>query len=145
VIEFRTVIDDATSEAIAFLLEQCFAAGALEAYAIPATMKKSRPGHEITVLSSLTKAASVEQCLFHHGGTFGLRVQEISRSILEREFLPVELPMGTVQVKIGRRAGTVLVIAPEYEDCRQLALTSGKTLKEIYFAAETMAREKLKY
>jgi uncharacterized protein (DUF111 family) len=40
-----------------------------------------------------------------------------------------------VRVKIGRLAGAVVNVAPEFEDCRQAAERHGVPLKEILAAA----------
>ena len=41
-----------------------------------------------------------------------------------------------VRVNIARRNGRVTNIAPEYEDCREIALASGVPLKDVYDEAK---------
>jgi uncharacterized protein (DUF111 family) len=51
VAELRCQVDDATGESLALLLDDLLAAGALDAFLAPITMKKGRPGHLLTVLA----------------------------------------------------------------------------------------------
>jgi uncharacterized protein (TIGR00299 family) protein len=143
VVEFRAVIDDMTAEAIADLLERCLEAGAVEAYALPATMKKSRPGAEVTVLAPPERAAAVQDCLFANSSTFGLRRQTIPRVVLERETIGTEVLGQRVRVKIGRYRGAIIRVQPEYEDCRSVSRILGQPLAEVFRLAENSARQSL--
>lgn len=143
VTEFRTVIDDMTPEAVAYCLERCFAAGALEAYAVPATMKKNRLGFELTVLAPPAKAPAVQATLFRHSSTFGIRVQQVPRSVLTREFVTVEVAGTEVRVKVGRCQGELLALAPEFDDCRAVAESTSMPIGEVFKKAEHLALEQV--
>jgi len=47
----------------------------------------------------------------------------------------VDTAFGGVRVKRSRLADRSLAMAPEYEDCRRLALAAGVTWREVYNAA----------
>ncbi|MCX7934316.1 MAG: nickel pincer cofactor biosynthesis protein LarC, partial [Planctomycetota bacterium] len=103
IVEFRMALDDMTPVAVADLLERARQGGAVDAYALHATMKKSRPAMEIVVLAPLAKAEEVESLLFLHSTTFGLRRQWLPRRILQRECLSVPIFGHEIRVKVGYR------------------------------------------
>ncbi|MDR1612084.1 MAG: nickel pincer cofactor biosynthesis protein LarC [Planctomycetota bacterium] len=140
VVEFRAVIDDMTPEAVAFLQEACLAAGAVEAYSLPATMKKGRLGHEITVIAHAGRAGKVLDVMWRQSSTFGIRLREISRIVLAREIRAVEVDGRRIRVKLGMLGDEIIRRQPEYEDCRAAALATGKSLREIFGLADAAAR-----
>ncbi|MBN2712983.1 MAG: nickel pincer cofactor biosynthesis protein LarC [Planctomycetes bacterium] len=143
VIEFCCAIDDMTAEELAYAMEKLFDAGALDVYALPVTMKKSRLAHELKVVCALKDEEPVEKALFVHTSTFGVRKSRIDRTILVREHVAVELEGGTVKVKVGRLGGEVVTVKPEYEDCRALADKQGECLSKIYENALKAAKQVL--
>ncbi len=135
VVEFRFSVDDMTAEGIGYLCEQCFLAGALDAYAVPAVMKKGRPGHEVTVLASPDIAPLVADCIWRESSTFGMRVGERSRLVLQRDFRTVTVQGRKIRVKLGWRAGDIIRRQPEYEDCRAAAAATGIPFAAIFSQA----------
>ncbi|MCC8108917.1 MAG: LarC family nickel insertion protein [Planctomycetes bacterium] len=140
VVEFRFVVDDMTSETVGHLLERALAAGALEAYATPVTMKKSRPGHEVTVLALTETAPVVADVLWRESTTFGMRVGERSRLVLQREFRTVHVLGHDIHIKIGWREGVVIRRQPEFEDCRSAAVATGVPIVEVFRMAQEAAQ-----
>jgi len=55
----------------------------------------------------------------------------------------VTTPYGTVKVKVAKLGDEIVNIAPEYEDCRRLALERGVPLKEVMSAAIVAARDRI--
>ncbi len=131
VIEYRAVLDDATGEEAGRVLELCYAAGALEAYFLPAVMKKSRPGYELVILAPADACGGVEAAVFGSGLTLGMRKNRLQRVILPREQETVTLEGEPVRVKIGRHAGRVVFVKPEYDDCVRISEKTGIALREI--------------
>jgi uncharacterized protein (DUF111 family) len=78
--------------------------------------------------------------LFEQTTTIGVRIYEARRKVLEREMLSVETPYGAVTVKVAKRNGKVLNVAPEYEDCQRLATQNGVPLKQVIIAAQAAAQ-----
>jgi uncharacterized protein (DUF111 family) len=64
--------------------------------------------------------------------TFGIRYREMDRRTLDRELIKVKTSAGQVQIKIGRQAGKILQVAPEFESCYAAAQRSQQPLKRIY-------------
>ena len=78
---------------------------------------------------------AVERVLFTEGTTLGVRRHKVERTELVRRFVSLETPHGPVRLKIGELAGEVVHVAPEYEECRELAQRAGVPLREVIRAA----------
>ena len=65
--------------------------------------------------------------IFAETTTLGLRVYPAERRVQSRTFAEVETQYGKVRMKVSSEGS----YAPEYEDCRKLALASSVPLKQI--------------
>jgi pyridinium-3,5-bisthiocarboxylic acid mononucleotide nickel chelatase len=140
----ETEVDDMSPQLCAPLMERLLAAGALDAYFTPVQMKKGRPGLLITVLGPPARRGELEEVLFAETTTLGVRHQELERTVLEREVVAVETTYGTVGVKVGRRGGRLLNAQPEFDDCQRLAAAAGVPVKEVWAAALTAWRTRVR-
>ena len=131
----ETNLDDLSPQLIAAALESVLAAGALDVWVAPLTMKKGRPGHLFGALAAEGTRAAVEAEIFRQTSTLGIRATRVERRVLEREMVEVDTAYGKVRVKVGRLAGVVVNVGPEFEDCRQAAERSGVPVKEVMAAA----------
>ena len=129
-------VDDMSPQLYGYLVERALDAGALDITCSSIQMKKNRPGLEISVLCVPERAEGLAQLLFEETTTIGLRIHEAGRLVLDREVVKVETPYGTVRVKIAKRAGKVINVAPEYEDCQRLAVEKSVPLKDVILAAQ---------
>ncbi len=120
-----TQIDDLNPQAIGYIYELLFQAGALDIFTQAIGMKKSRSGILLTVICPFDRAIECEQIIFAETTTLGIRRRAEVRSILPREIESVTTKYGTVRVKIARNNLTdddrIINIQPEYEDCATLA------------------------
>src|SRR5262249_52421176 len=130
-LQLEANLDDLSPQLLAVALDAALRAGALDAWILPATMKKGRPGHLIAALVALSEKGAVEQALFRETSTLGRRAFPVERTVLERELVEVSTPYGPVRVKLGRRQGLLLNAAPEFEDCRAAAERHGVGVKEV--------------
>ncbi len=135
-------LDDMSPQLYGYLVDQALAAGALDVTCSSVQMKKNRPGLQITVLTAPEKADALAQLLFEQTTTIGLRIYEARRKVLEREHVEVETPYGKVRVKVAKREGKVVNVAPEFDDCQRLAAEKNVPLKEVILAAQTAYRQK---
>lgn len=135
VVELEANIDDMTAEGLALALERLLAAGALDTQVLPATMKKSRPGHLLRVLCDPAQETALATAMLTHTTTFGVRVQEKERYKLQREFRSVATAFGPVRIKIGLLGDQPLHFVPEYEDVRAAALAHQVTFETAHAAA----------
>jgi len=132
IVEVQTNIDDLSPEILGATQERLFQAGALDVFFTPIQMKKGRPATMLSVLCEPAALPVIEDILFTETSTFGLRYREMNRRILDRDIVEVETPAGRIQIKIGRQAGRILQVAPEFESCRVAAQRSGEALKRVY-------------
>ncbi|NIM04273.1 MAG: nickel pincer cofactor biosynthesis protein LarC [Armatimonadetes bacterium] len=135
----ETNIDDMNPELCESLMERLFAAGALDAYLTPIIMKKGRPGVIVSALCNLQDRDEVYKAFLGESTTLGVRVSEIERCCLEREFREVETRWGKVKIKVARSDNRVIRAAPEYEDCRRLAKEHNVLVREVYDEAKARA------
>ena len=136
----ETNIDDLSPEVVGATMEKLLAAGALDVFFTPIQMKKNRPAIQLSVLCENLAAATIADIIFSETTAFGLRMDQVRRLKLAREFKEVATPFGTVTVKIGLRGGEAIQIAPEFESCKAAAEKSGAPLREVYEAARQAAR-----
>jgi uncharacterized protein (TIGR00299 family) protein len=129
-------LDDMSPQLYGYFVEQALAAGALDVTCSALQMKKNRPGVLVTILCPPEASDALAQLLFEQTTTIGLRIHEARRKVLERELVEVETGFGTVRVKVAKREGKVLNVAPEYEDCQRLARERSIPLKEVMLAAQ---------
>lgn len=127
----ETTIDDATPELMAYVADRLLAAGASDVLRTPVLMKKGRAGTHLTVLCSPALAESLQRLIFLETTTLGLRYREEIKRRLERTFVAVETPWGSVQVKLGLLDGEIVNYAAEFEDCRRLAEAHNVPLKQV--------------
>jgi uncharacterized protein (TIGR00299 family) protein len=131
----ETNVDDMSPQIYGYFVERALAAGALDVFSTPVSMKKNRPGLLVTVLCEPNNVTQLTDLLFSETTTIGVRMHEARRRTLAREFLNVETVFGEVRMKISRLNGSVLTAAPEYDDCQRIAAAQGIPLKKVLAAA----------
>jgi uncharacterized protein (DUF111 family) len=146
VLVLETAIDDMSSEIYSYLFATLLKEGALDTYVVPVHMKKNRPAHLLTVICREEKLEHLLEQIFTETTTFGVRIREEKRRVLDRRFTSVTTPWGEIRIKLGFSSGNqpkLLQVAPEYEDCRKAAAEHGIPLKDVYIEAR-LAFEKLR-
>ncbi len=128
----ETNIDDLQPELLAGVCDRLLAAGALDAYVIPAGMKKGRSGHLLGVIAPVERADELAGIVLRETTAFGVRLYEARRRKLAREIVRIDGPYGPVDVKVGRIAGEIVNASPEYDSVREAARRNGVPEKEVY-------------
>ncbi|MFH1731852.1 MAG: nickel pincer cofactor biosynthesis protein LarC [Planctomycetota bacterium] len=128
-------IDDASGEIIGYASEALLAAGALDVFAVPIQMKKSRPGVLLSVIAKPADRTRLEEIIFRETTTLGIRRREEVRTKLARRFVEAEVFGEKVTVKLGLLGGAVINISPEYESCARVARKKNIPLREVYDVA----------
>lgn len=134
-------IDDMTPEALAYALERLFAAGALDAWFTPITMKKSRPAVQVSAICRESDRLAVTSTLLRETTTFGVRALPIAREKANRRWETVTTQWGPVRVKVKEWEGTILDAVPEYEQVAALARAADVPFREVYAAAAEAGRQ----
>ncbi len=133
-------IDDSSPQVLGYAMERLFEAGALDVTLTPIFMKKNRSATLISVIATPELADELVSILFSETTTLGVRVTEAKRRVLSRKMAEVETRYGTVRMKYTE-AGS---FAPEYEDCRRVAIEKGVPLRTVMAEASQMFRATLK-
>lgn len=129
----ETQIDDLSPQAIGYVFEALFAAGALDVFTQPIGMKKSRPGILLSIICYPEQLASCEAVLFRETTTLGIRRSTQQRAVLQREIQPVVTVYGVARVKVAWSSDKKIAnVQPEYEDCVQLAKQHQLAWREVH-------------
>jgi uncharacterized protein (TIGR00299 family) protein len=124
-------LDDMNPQIYGYFLEKALGAGALDVYTTPVQMKKNRPGTLLTVLCKPEDTNALMSLIFAETTTFGARTYRAQRRALPRELVSVTTSFGEVRIKISRVNGRILHVAPEYDDCRKLAVEKNVPLQRV--------------
>jgi uncharacterized protein (TIGR00299 family) protein len=139
IVSIETNIDNMNPEVHPYVIEQLLAAGAHDAYLVPIIMKKGRPGVLLSVLVERSRMDEVLALLFRETTTLGVRIQPVQRRKLPRNTKQASSSFGTVRVKSIMRDGREQ-FAPEFEECKRIALERGLPLIEVYRQLEQELR-----
>jgi uncharacterized protein (TIGR00299 family) protein len=133
-------VDDLTGELAAHAIEALLAAGALDAWASPITMKKGRPGLTLAALAAAAQADAVATAMLRETTSIGLRRTAVSRTERPRRIVKVETRYGTIRVKVSEGPFGPPQKKPEFDDCAAAAKTHGVPVREVIAAALAAAR-----
>ena len=131
VLKIEAAIDDMNPQLFGPVSEALFEAGALDVCLTSISMKKGRPGTLLTVLAPVSLREAVCTLLFRETTTIGVRFAPVERETLDRTWVEVATPGGSVRIKVARRRGVVVNAAPEFDDCVRIAAATGQPVKAI--------------
>ncbi|MDS0299625.1 nickel pincer cofactor biosynthesis protein LarC [Halogeometricum sp. S1BR25-6] len=139
----ETNLDDASPELLGRLQSTLTEAGARDVTVLPATMKKSRPGHLVKVVVKPEDAERVAHRLAVETGTLGVREHGAGhRWIADRTFETAELEIGEetyrVAVKVAADAtGETYDRSAEFDDAASVADATDLPVREVMRRAES--------
>jgi pyridinium-3,5-bisthiocarboxylic acid mononucleotide nickel chelatase len=139
----ETNIDDMNPQIYEYLGEKMLAMGALDVFLIPMQMKKNRPATLLTVICALDKVEEFSNFLLTETTTIGLRWRIDNRIKAARSFTEVRTELGVVTFKVAKAGARIINVAPEYDDCKRLALEKGVPLKDVMELARVAASKVL--
>jgi hypothetical protein len=128
-------MDDATGELAAHWIEALFAAGAVDAWATPITMKKGRPAWTLSALVPVDRAHAVEHAMLRETTSLGVRRHDVTRVERPRHVIQVETAFGRIPVKIGEGPFGPPQAKPEFDACAAAARACGVPVREVILAA----------
>jgi uncharacterized protein (TIGR00299 family) protein len=130
----ETNIDDATPENMGHLQQRLLDSGALDVYVTSILMKKSRPAHKLTAITTPQTAEALAQVILRESSTAGVRWRTESRWKLQHEFRTVATDFGEIKIKFYF-GGEIRKFSPEYEDVVAAAIKAGVPFVRVYNAA----------
>jgi pyridinium-3,5-bisthiocarboxylic acid mononucleotide nickel chelatase len=137
----ETNLDDVSGELVAHCVEALLAAGALDAWAVPVTMKKGRPGVVLSALAKTEAAAQMTSLILRETTAIGVRKSVVSRTVRPRRMVGVETRFGVVPVKISEGDFGPQQAKPEFDVCKRLAQEAGVPVREVLHEALEAARK----
>ncbi len=135
VVVIDTEIDDMNPQLYGVVMDQLYAAGALDVFFTPVQMKKNRPGILVSIVGLPEDRVALSSILFRETSTIGLRFKEMDRECLVREQVIVQTKLGAVQFKLARYENTIVNVCPEFDDCVRLATKHAISVKEVQAVA----------
>jgi uncharacterized protein (TIGR00299 family) protein len=124
-------IDDMNPQIFGPLMDQLYAAGALEVYFASVQMKKNRPGTLLTILARPDQRQTLMSIVFRETTTIGVRYHEVTRERLDREIVAIQTTVGSIRFKIARAGDAVMNAAPEFDDCVRIAAERRLPVKDV--------------
>jgi uncharacterized protein (TIGR00299 family) protein len=124
-------VDDASGELAGDWIESLLAAGALDAWAAPITMKKGRPAFTIAALATVDRADDIARRMLLETTSLGVRRYDVSRVERPRTLEHVETPFGRIPVKVGGGPFGPAQVKPEFDACVRAARAHGVPVREV--------------
>lgn len=128
-------LDDMSPELCGPAAEAVFAAGALDVWWTPITMKKGRPALTLSALVETATREAVICAILRETTTIGVRYAPRERTLLARSFVEVTTRYGVIPIKLASLGGEVVNAAPEYEACAAAGKSHGVPVKQVFAAA----------
>lgn len=135
VVELHCNVDDLDPRAWPQVIDALLEAGALDAWLTPITMKGGRPAVMLGVLAEELTLGGITEVVFAQTTTLGVRFVPVQREVLDREWVNVDVEGCAVSVKVGRRAGRVITVQPEWRDVVAAAASLGRAPRDVADAA----------
>jgi pyridinium-3,5-bisthiocarboxylic acid mononucleotide nickel chelatase len=114
-------IDDMNPEILAHVFEKIMHEGALDICLTPIQMKKSRAATQIQVICKSPDSEKFAKIILQETSSFGLRIREEKRIVLERKFEKISSPWGELKIKLGLLEGKVIKASVEFEDMKAIS------------------------
>lgn len=133
-------LDNMTPELIGYTAERLLAAGCLDVWQESIFMKKNRAAVKLCALVDASGLDAALTLMAAETATGGMRYFPVRRLVAEKSFVTVETRYGSVSLKKVHFHGRAESrYAPEFENCRSLALQAGVPLQTVYREALLLA------
>ena len=137
----ETNLDDTTGETLGYVQEKLFELGARDVWFTPIQMKKNRPGILLSSLIDESLKERIADFIMLETSTLGIRVRSVERIEAERKIESFESSLGNVRIKLKKKNGLVVAVAPEYEDCKKLASDDSIPFNQVFFLVKREAED----
>lgn len=119
-------------EIYSYIIPKLLEKGALDVYLTNIIMKKNRPAIKLSVIVNDDKKEDIMEAIFKDTTTFGIRMIDIDREVLDRRFEDVNTKYGKIRVKIGEKNGKIIQSSPEYEEVKKIAEKNNTSINDVY-------------
>jgi len=126
-VELRANLDDIDHRLVPGVVQACLEDGAADAWVTPIQMKKGRPAVMVQVLVDRTHRAQILDLLLATTPTLGVRESPVTRTVLQRDFVRIDLDGHPLTVKIGHRDGHVVHAQAEFASLVEIARATGRS------------------
>ena len=124
-------IDDMSPEELAGAADVLRAEGALDVVLLHTTMKKGRPGTRVEALVQTSDLARIEEKIFLHFTTIGVKTIDVVRKALARESRLVRFDGRDIRVKVSTLPDGTQRMKPEFDDLRRVAQETARPLADV--------------
>ncbi len=136
-------VDDLDPRLWPSVLDAVLTAGAVDVWLTPILMKKGRPAHTVTALTTRSSAAAVRGILASQTSTIGMRESPVTKHELDRSWIETAVLGHPVRVKLAHAQGRLRNVSPEYDDVAAVAAATGIPAKEVLARATAAAYRQL--
>lgn len=137
-------IDDLDPRVWPSVIAALLDAGASDAWLTPILMKKGRPAHTLSVLTSSARAEAVRSAIWRQTSTIGVRQVPLDKHALDREMVSVEVHGHVIDVKLARDGDEVVNAQPEWDDVARAAAALGRPVNDVLAEAIAATRALLR-
>lgn len=137
-------IDDLDPRVWPSVIAALLDAGASDAWLTPILMKKGRPAHTLSVLTSSAAADTVRTAIWRHTSTIGVREIPLGKHALDREMVSVDVAGHTIAVKLASHQGEVVNAQPEWDDVARAAAALDRPVNDVLAEAIAATRALLR-
>jgi len=131
IIVMETNIDDCSGEVLGYTMDKLFENGALDVFFTPIYMKKNRPAYRLSVACYENELNTLKEIIFKHTTSIGLRFRHEQRTVLNREIIKIDTPLGIIRAKkVNHNDETY--IYPEYEDVKKVADENNMSIQTVF-------------
>ncbi len=132
-------VDDITGELAGNAIAALLAAGALDAWATPVTMKKGRPALVMSAVARRSEVNRVAEAMLRETTSIGVRWTPAHRLERPRETRLVATRFGEIPVKVSGGPFGEPVIKPEFDACARAAERAGVSIRTVLAEAMRVA------
>lgn len=136
-------VDDLDPRLWPGVLDRLLAVGAADAWLTPILMKKGRPAHTVSVLTTPDATAAVRDVLLTETSTIGMRSHPVSKYALERSWVTVDVDGQKIRVKLAHDGARRTNVSPEFEDVAAAAEALRSPVKDVLARAAAAALQAL--
>ena len=140
--EIACTVDDLDPRVWPAVLTRLLDDEALDAWLVPALMKKGRPAHVLHVLCRPEDTARLGSLVLEETSSLGYRVTRVNRTALARAWVDVSVDGESVPVKLAVRDGVVLRVAAEFDDAAAAAARLGRPVRDVLESAVQAAAQR---